>query len=210
MALHDFRAYAGDCYLVARLELPDGKRLTDWLNEQPSLTLQDAELLAHDDGHSVRLESLELDVSEVLVVEATGDRGPPELRRHTRADRVDITVGPYRLLGYLHGPSGGDPMAMILRGNQMVPITEARIAFHHAGQAHVREVEVLIMNRSHATAVAHEGTPDSGILNQLGMAPIDPRAKDLTSELYGGPEDGGPEDGGPEDGGPEDGGPEDD
>jgi hypothetical protein len=188
MAEIELAAYADDCLVRARLDLPTGIRLSDYVNERESLTLTAVQLMSHSDGHIVRLESLELVMDDIFAMEApdtTASSGP---RIRTRTSRVEIELGPYRILGYLHGPTSGDPFAAITRRKPMVPITEATIAFNLAGAARMRDAQVVIVNRLRASLVQRV-VPEHEKLDDFGFSQVDPRAKDLTHELSYGLED---------------------
>ena len=76
MADIEFTAYADDCLFHAHLDLPEGARLTDHLNELDKVALTDVQLLALEDGHLVRQESLALDVYDIFAVEAPASSAP--------------------------------------------------------------------------------------------------------------------------------------
>jgi hypothetical protein len=173
-----FTAYAGDCLLHASLELPEGVRLTDYLNDRQSLTLTAAVMQAHGDGRVVELNELELNLSEVYAVEARGSRGAPGRRIRTRTARIEIELGSYRVLGQVHSATSADPAAAIVRRKPMVPITNATIAFTLAGETRLRDVETLIINRRLAhsiRATMHHVTP----LDNLMFSGVNSGAKDL-------------------------------
>ena len=98
------------------------------------------------------------------------------------APRIEVELGPYRVLGHLHGPTTGDPFASITRRKPMIPITEATVAFNLSGNARMRDVDVVIINRSRASLVQRVvAEPDR--LAEFGRLPVDPHAKDLTHEI---------------------------
>ena len=178
----EFHAYAGDCLVDARIDLPDGTRLTDYLNESSEFPLTQVRMIALDDGRIVEVGDVLISMDELHAVEATDPGGRVERRIRTRASEVDIVVGPYRVHGYLHGPSAAEPLAGITRRPPMIPVTNAKIGYVLAGQVRVRECEAVIVNRLLASIDAPEGEAPS-ILDQLGLRPVDPNAKDLTAEL---------------------------
>ena len=185
MADIEFTAYADDCLFHAHLDLPEGSRLTDHLNELDKVALTDVQLLALEDGHLVRQETLALDVYDIFAIDAPASITPTTQRIRTRTSRVEVELGPYRVLGHLHGPTSGDPFAAITRRKPMIPITEATVAFTLNGKARMRDVDVVIINRLRASLVQRVvAEPDK--LADFGLAPVDPNAKDLTHELsYG-------------------------
>src|SRR5688572_10453530 len=123
----DFTAYFEDCVVHAILDLPEGQRLTDFLNESSSIAVTNVRLEALEDGRIVELEELELDVAEMCAVVAPAQPGSGEQRIRTRTARVAIEVGPYEVLGHLHGPTSGDPLQAVSRRKPMIPITDAKI-----------------------------------------------------------------------------------
>ena len=185
MADIEFTAYADDCLFHAHLEIPAGSRLTDYLNELDRVRLTDVQLLALEDGHQVRQESLELDVNDIFAIEAPAAGGATAHKIRTRTSRVEVELGPYRVLGHLHGPTSGDPFAAITRRKSMIPITEATVAFTLNGEARMRDIDVIIVNRLRASVVQRVvAEPDK--LADFGISSVDPHAKDLTPELsYG-------------------------
>jgi hypothetical protein len=180
-------AYAGDCVVAGTGEMGDDQRLSDFLNQSDLLVLADVALEAHDDGHVVRLESLALSTDELYAVEAVGSRGSTERRRHTRAEPVRLVMGPYDVVGLVHGPSAGDPLAALARASTMVPITRARISYHHAGVDHSRDADVLLVNRAMITSAERSAVDDAPVLREIGLGPRDPRAKDMTGAIYSPP-----------------------
>ena len=161
-----FIAYAGDCLLQARLELPEG-RLTDFLNATESLTLRDVVVQAHDDGHVVYLDRLVVSRREIFAIEARGPRGQTQKRVRTRPSRMEFVLGPYRVLGQLHAAPGADPLSALARRKPLVPLTAATIAYHVGSETKMHDVETLIVNRElvewvrpQALDVAFDNMPD--------------------------------------------------
>ena len=177
-----FRAYASDCLVEAKIGLPDGVRLTDYLNESDEVALTDVRLTALEDGRNVGAAELVISPAEIHAIQATDEGLQTQHRIRTRSSGADIVLGPYRVQGYIHGPTAGDPLAMISRRHAMVPVTDAKIAFVIAGEVRVDECDALIVNRLLAdiSAAQREGP---SILDRLGLSPVDPNAKDLTGEL---------------------------
>ncbi|HUR16315.1 MAG TPA: hypothetical protein VMZ33_03430 [Candidatus Limnocylindrales bacterium] len=178
----EIHAYAGDCLVDAHLELPDGVRLTDYLNESTEVPLTQVRMTALDDGRIVEAENLLVSTDEIHAVEAKDRGGQPGRRIRTRSSEVNVVVGPYRVQGYLHGPTAGDPLGALSRRQAMVPMTSAKIGFLVAGELRVKDCAALIVNRLHANIEKPEGDAPS-ILDQIGLLPVDPNAKDLTGEL---------------------------
>ena len=179
------RVYADDCLVDGNLQLPDGTRLTDYLNKHSELPLTKVRLTALDDSRVVEIETLLLSTDDIHGVEATDTGSQVGRRIRTRSSEADIVIGPYRVHGYVHGPTAGDPLASLSRRQAMLPVTGARIAFILAGELEVHECDVIIVNRLHADIAKPEGEAPS-ILDKLGLSPADPNAKDLTGELSSG------------------------
>ena len=178
----EFRAYLEDSLLSARIDLPDGIRLTDFLNESEEISLIGAELKALDDGRVVTAGDVTIPVIDILLVEAFDDYGGRDRRIRTRSSQVEMVIGPYRVDGYVHGPTAGDPVESLSRRSAMLPVTSAKVAFWLAGELEVRERAVAIVNR----LLADVGIPEPhgpSVLEKFGLLPVDPRAKDLTREL---------------------------
>ena len=138
-------AWAGDCVVRGDVSLDDG-RLSDRVNEVELLTFFGATLEALDDGHEVQLDEIEVERSELLLIEVEGRRGDPTRRQRTVAERVAMQVGPFEVVGNLHRPPHTAPLASLSRWARFVPVTDAE--FHVAGAdtaPHRRAV--LLVNR---------------------------------------------------------------
>jgi hypothetical protein len=175
-----FIAYAADCLLRARLDLPD-TRLTDFLNERQELNLRDVTVQGLEDGRVVELTELALDLADVYAVEAYGPRGARERRIRTRSVRMEIGLDPYKVLGHLHAPPGAEPVAATLRRKPLVPVTSATIAFTLGGETHIRDIETLIINRLLVQSIT---AVDEDRLTMPVSLRIDPRAKDFTGVAF--------------------------
>lgn len=145
--LVDFIAYAGDCRVNGTYDLADGERLSDALNRTSSITLMGARLTSQADGHSVDLDSADIDLTDLFAVEVVGTRGAQNQRIHTVRHRLELRLGPYAVLGQLHTLPGGRPLVAIAGRQPMVPLTNGTLAFNAADGLHVRDVDVLIINR---------------------------------------------------------------
>jgi hypothetical protein len=139
-------AYAGDCLLQARMEVPEG-RLSDFLNSTGSLVLRDAVMQAHEDGRVVRIDRLIIDRDDIFAIEASGTRGHRQRRIRTLQSRMEFVLGPYRVLGQLHAPPGADPLAALARRKPIVPVTASTIGYHVGAETRLHDVETLLVNR---------------------------------------------------------------
>ena len=147
MAEIEFRAYLEDCLVGARIDLPEGLRVTDYLNESDDIALTRATLKALDDGRLVAVGDVVIPVTDIHLVEAADESGARDRRIRTRSSEVHMVIGPYRVQGHIHGPTAGDPVAGLSRRKAMIPVTSATIAFLLDGQLQVRERDVVIVNR---------------------------------------------------------------
>lgn len=145
--LVEFTAYSGDCRVRGTLAVPDGERLSDFVNRETELEITGALLESHADGHTVSQERLTLSREDVLAIEARELRGEAARRVHTVRHRLEFRVGPYAILGLLHSKPGGQPLAAIGRRPAMVPLTGATIAWNDSHGLQLRDVGTLIVNR---------------------------------------------------------------
>lgn len=147
--LIEFTAFAGDCLVRGTLAVPDGERLTDFVNRQADFTVTDAQLVSFADGHLLALAEVCLSSDDLLAIEAGEPRGETARRVHTVRHRLELKAGPYTILGQLHTPPGSPPLSSIGRRLPMVPLTNATIAYNDANGLHAQDVTTLIVNRDH-------------------------------------------------------------
>ncbi|MGH2466692.1 MAG: hypothetical protein ACRDGL_03050, partial [Candidatus Limnocylindrales bacterium] len=177
-------AYAGDCRVAGRIQLTRG-RLTDMLNDQPTLHLHEVLLEGLEDGRLLELADIELQRDELFAVEALGPRGKADKRVRTRPHRMQVSLGPYIVMGQLHTMPGADPLNSMLRRMPMVPLTTATIGYAVAGQTIMRDVETLVVNRSLADWISPTSREQAFFPNTpiVVPAPGEFFAKDLTGPL---------------------------
>jgi hypothetical protein len=142
----EFIAFSGDCLIHARLSM-FGERLTDMLNAQPRYTLSRVRLESLHDGHVFEIDSLPIERSDLHAVVATGPRGAQKLRVELEPTRMQVGIGPYTILGQLHGRPGDDPLRTVMKRDPMLPLTNATITFARAGQVVAQDAPALIINR---------------------------------------------------------------
>jgi hypothetical protein len=58
-----------------------------------------------------------------------------------------VEVGPYRVVGRVHGPQTADPFASVLRRAAWVPLTEATVAYSRGGEDVTDSLATLLVNR---------------------------------------------------------------
>ena len=142
----EFQAFAGDCTLDGRITM-FGERLTDFLNGQERFRIHHLQCTSLEDGHVVPVDSLSIERDDLLAVVGTGPRGDEEQRIRLEEARMQLSIGPYIVLGRLHIPPGTDPMQNVLHRDPMIPLTAATIAYNIAGEVMARDVSTLIVNR---------------------------------------------------------------
>ncbi|MEO6351182.1 MAG: hypothetical protein ABIP53_11080 [Candidatus Limnocylindrales bacterium] len=182
-----FIAYAVDCVLSGFLELPEGVRLTDFLNETETIALTEVHATSLQDGRVVEAYNLEVDVEELCAVEAPPALSEVGRRIATRVARAEVELDPYEALGHVHGPTSGDPLLALSRRKRMIPLTDVTLAFAVAGKQHIIDLDVLIINRELARFVPAAKYVKSKI-DEMGLASPDTRAKDLTGAIIFGHE----------------------
>jgi hypothetical protein len=139
-------AYAADCRLYGNIEIGVG-RMSDQFNETTDLHVLNARVEDLADGHVVALPELQVERDELCAVVVGGPRGDVERRLTTKTTPVEVDIGPYRILGMVHGPRGGDPFGAVLRRGAWVPLTEANVMYVRGGQEIRDRVPVLLVNR---------------------------------------------------------------
>lgn len=142
----EFQGFAGDCTITGRITM-FGERLTDFLNGQERFRLHHVEFESLEDGHKVALDSISLEREDLLVVVGTGPRGSEKQRVQREEQRMQLSIGPYLILGRLHVVPGMDPMKSVLQREPMIPLTSATIAYTVAGEIIARDIGTLIVNR---------------------------------------------------------------
>lgn len=180
----DLDAYAADCRLFGRVDLGDG-RLTDLLNASSELIVRDARLESLADGHVMEADELPVARDELCAVVASGPRGDAARRVRTHATRVEVDLGPYRVVGLVHGTPASDPLGWALRRAAWVPLTDVVVTYRRGADPASDEVPTLLVNRYLARSI--RATEESAALLPWETArdhAATPRALDLTSEVH--------------------------
>lgn len=139
-------AYAADCRVHGQIELAEA-RLSDQLNGTLELLVLDARIEDLADGHVVATPELTVSRDELCAVVASGPRGDAARRLHTITTRVEVEVGPYWIVGWVHSMPTSGPLGAFLRQVAWVPLTEATVKYRY-GAADVRDkVTTLLVNR---------------------------------------------------------------
>lgn len=142
----DFAGFAGDCTITGQMTM-FGDRLTDFLNGQEKFRVHHLECRSLADDHVVPLDSLSIERDDLLAVVATGPRGSEKQRIARRTNRMQVSIGPYLILGQIHVDPGLDALASVMQREPMIPLTHATIAYEVAGEFTVRDVGTIIVNR---------------------------------------------------------------
>jgi hypothetical protein len=142
----DFMGFAGDCTVTGKMTM-FGDRLTDFLNGQERFRVHHLECESLADGHRVALDSLSVERSDLLAVVATGPRGSEKQRVPLETNRLQVSIGPYLILGRIHASPGTDAVSSVLKREPMVPLTNATIAYEVAGSIVTRDIQTIIVNR---------------------------------------------------------------
>jgi len=148
----DFDAYAADCRLFGHMEPGDG-RLTDLLNATRELRIEDARLESLEDGHVVEIPEIVVSFEELCAVVASGPRGDVGRRLRTHSSRVTVDLGPYTVVGLVHGTPASDPLGSAVRRAAWLPLTDATVTYRRGPDSVCDEVETLLVNRTLATSI---------------------------------------------------------
>ena len=148
----EFSAYAVDCRLFGRLEPGDG-RLSDLLNASAALQISQARIESIIDDRVVGHPVFEVPLNELYAVVATGNRGDPTRRIRTRTIEVVVELGPYEVIGEIHGAPASNPLVMVVRRPPWIPLTKARISYRRGTEVVTDEGLTLIINRTLARSL---------------------------------------------------------
>lgn len=142
----EFLGFAGDCVIDGRITM-FGDRLTDFLNGQERFQLHTVEFESLEDGHRLAVDSVSVLRDDLLAVAGTGPRGSGRQRVRLSETRMELSIGPYVILGRLHSPPGLDAVKSVLQREPMIPLTGATMAYSVAGRVVARDVGTIIVNR---------------------------------------------------------------
>jgi hypothetical protein len=180
----DLDAYAADCRLSGRVDLGEG-RLTDRLNASEELRIEDVRLESLEDGHVVEASEMTVTTDELCAVVGSGPRGDAARRLRTHATRIVAELGPYRVVGLVHGTPASDPLAAALRRAAWLPLTDATVTYRRGSVDVSDSVETLVINRTQATSL--QALEEESVLLPWEAHPTPrvgtPRALDMTGTL---------------------------
>jgi hypothetical protein len=167
--LVDFVAYAEDCTLSAQIRLPTG-RLTDLLNGRDEWQLVDVMAESFDGADLVEIKEVAISRDDIVLVHASGPRGDNEHRHRTNLHAVTMVAGRLRIRGYLHARPGLDPLVVIARSRQMVPLTGASIEYEHHGFRERRRVGTIVVNRDRIDTISRAAEHEIDLPDGIVMA----------------------------------------
>lgn len=151
--LIDFQGYSADCLISGQLEL-SAPRLTEMLNDEPTIRLTDVTLEGLVDARRITVATYTLHRDELYACKVTGPRGSKALRIVTVLHRVQAQIGPYNVLGRLNAAPGAAPIQSITTRGSLLPLTDATIAYVVGGILEVRDASTVIINRDLASWVS--------------------------------------------------------
>lgn len=144
-------AYATDCVVTGLLEL-ERERLGDLLAEAGPLVVRDATLQALEDGRVVTLSDLTLQRGELALVAGSGPRGNGARRLATVRRPMIATVGPYEVVGRLHGPPSTAPFDLVRR-RSWIAVTDGLVRYRARNRPTAALHDVLLLNTAHLAAI---------------------------------------------------------
>jgi hypothetical protein len=165
-----FTAYADDCTVTGELAF-DADRLSDFLASTTEFEIGAPAFKALDDGRVVSAESCSVLRDDFCVIIATGPRGKADRRLWTRQQPVRARLGPYVVLGYLHGPPTIDPIRMASR-RPIVALTSGVLEYAAAGETIRVESEAILLNSSRIEMLEPAGEQDIGPAASLELGAL--------------------------------------
>ena len=181
--LVDFVAYADDCTLSGRIRLR-AECLTGMLNDHEELHLVDVLVQSVVERESIEVREVVIPRDELLLVHATGPRGDQTRRTRTRLTHVAMTVGRYRVRGYLHAAPFIDALSALHRRSPMVPLTDAVIDYRIGDEWQRQRIGTLIVNRGAIDHIVETPEHDISVVDHV-PSELETRATDLAAILAG-------------------------
>ncbi len=137
-------AYATDCIATGSFDLVHD-RLADRLAAFDLLPTTCVSVRALDDGRVVELAELTLQRAELCLVAAAGPRGDRARRLATVSRPMRALVGPYEIVGRLHGPASTDPFGTVRR-RRWVAVTDALVTYRSRERLRAVAHEAVLLN----------------------------------------------------------------
>jgi len=148
----EFLGFSEDCRVEGTVELDDA-RLADLLNRSKAIVVKDVTLVSTLDGHTQRLEKLEIRRDELDIVVASGPRGDPKRRLATKPSGVSMKLGPYSTEGFMHAPPTANPVRSLSSKPAMVAVTDAVLEYQFCEQPVSQWFRTLLVNREMAVSL---------------------------------------------------------
>ena len=104
---------------------------------------------------------------------ASGPRGDAARRLHTQTKLVEVEVGPYLVVGRVHGTPTSEPLGALLRRQPWVPLTEATVMYRCGGSDIREEMTALLVNRDRMRSFRAVEGPSVDLLWDKSEEPTD-------------------------------------
>ena len=129
------------------IEVDEGWRMSDVLNEDLRVLLSRVDVMPHTGGLPGRAQEVSLPRNSVYLAHLGGPRGHREMSRTTVRTPIGLKAGPYRVRGYHHTLPGAQSMSVWPREREMVPLTDAWIEYPMRMRRVRVSVEAVAVNR---------------------------------------------------------------
>jgi hypothetical protein len=149
----EFLGFSEDCRVEGRVELDDDARLADLLNRCQAIIVKDVTLVSTADGHTQKLDQLEIQREELDIVVANGPRGDPRRRLATKPNGVAMKLGPYSAEGFMHAPPTANPVTGLNAKPAMVAMTDAVLEYRFCDESVSQWFRTLLVNREMAISL---------------------------------------------------------
>ena len=124
-----------------------GERLTDFLNGQERFRVHHLECESLEDGHRAPSTACRSSGTTCSRSSPPGRAATRSSASRSQTNRLQVSIGPYLILGRLHTKPGADAVASVMQRDPMIPLTHATIAYEVAGTIVARDVATIIVNR---------------------------------------------------------------
>ena len=153
--LADLTVYAADSVLTARLLIVED-RVSEFLATDRPVDVRHVRITSLRDGRRLALDALEITRDEILMAVADNVRGKASRRVATVQRPAIAQVGPYQVIGRVHGPPSTDPIELARR-RPWIAITIAHVLYTASGApVRVDHGAVLVNLRHLGSLVADE------------------------------------------------------
>lgn len=142
-----FDAFLTDHHVYGWIRLA-ADRLTDLLNSQAEITLENVQLERLPERRLEWHDRLVLDRDRLLAVRAGGPRGDPARREHLRRHPLVVRSGAYRMGGFLHARPGVEPRTEIEGRPPMVPLSLGWLEYWIDGHRRAQWPGTIVFNQA--------------------------------------------------------------